>query len=166
MRTPRAILGVGLLLFLVHAPLQGAPQGEPSQPEAAARAKNVAAYVENCPRREMVTEFEKDRWRKEAWGPPTAVKLDVQKTNLVLYPFNAVIEFSLQFSTGAAHPSKAEAEADRELQPLMSTRNRNTYMLGKHETVLALVEFKDDKGSWHPRQRRSSQCWDNDLPPK
>jgi hypothetical protein len=155
-------MGAWLLLLLVYAPLHGAPQGELSLQGAAAKAKSVVTYIENCPRREKVVEFKENRWRKEAWGPPTAVALNVQKTNLVLYPFNAVIEFSLEFSTGTAHSSEAEAEGDHDLQPLMTTRNRNTYMLGKREVVLALTEFKDDRGSWHPRLRGSTQCWDND----
>ena len=160
MRTPRAILGVWLLLFLVYAPLQGRPQDELSQQDAVTKAKDLVAYVQNCPRREMVTEFKKERWRKEVWGPPTALEFEVQKSNLVHYPFNAVIEFSLEFSTGSAHESKAEAEADNEVQPLMTTRNRNTYMLGKGEVVLALTEFKDPRGNWRPRLLASKQCWD------
>lgn len=161
MRIPRAILGAGLLLLLMYAPLQGTPQGELSQQEAATKAKDLGTYVQKCPRRVTVAEFEKSHWRKEAWGPPTAVELQLRKSNFVLYPFDAMIEFSLEFSTGPAHASKAEAEADPALQPLMTTRNRNTYMLGKSEVILALTEFKDEKGDWRPRLPGSNQCWDN-----
>ena len=150
------------LLFLICAPLQGTPQAERSQQDAAANAESLVIYVQHCPRLERVVELKEHRWRKEAWGPPTGVELHLQKTNLVLYPFNAVIEFSLKLSTGTVYQSRAEAEADNELQPLLIMRNRNTYMLGKGEVILALTEFKDDKGNWHPRLRGSNQCWDDD----
>ena len=149
-----------------------------SQVDIKSLAQTTERRIGECPRREIVAQFDrkhhKQVWQKQAWGPPTDVFADAKANNenSMLYPYILTVEFSLKTSFGPERESKADAAKDSELsQPegipawLLTGRYRNTYLAGKDGTRLKKTEFLDRKldgsaSEWKERAPWPDACWD------
>lgn len=155
----RAPISAALLLFsCVSVYCADGPDAK-----AIAVTKSVVVQIENCPRRERIADFGKHDWVKDAWGPPTDVTFDVEKTNSIIHPFSGIVEFVLVVSHGPHRNTKLEAEKDTVLQPFMRTSYRNTYdITADGKAALHSRELLDAVSSkWEPRPSWSDACWDN-----
>ena len=147
-----------------------------AQTESEVRLKNLASEMEkrfqNCPRREVVAQFDrkhrKQVWRKEAWGPPADVFADAKPNDSVLYSHIISVEFSLRMGFGPERGSKAEAQSDSTLSPLPympKGKYRTVYLVGKDEVRLKSREVLSQKldgssGTWEERPSWPDACWD------
>jgi hypothetical protein len=72
---------VAILLFSIPMITQEVRSDE--EQNALSVAKNIAEAISHCPRREIVAQSKK-HWAKEAWGPPSEVSFDVERTRQTL----------------------------------------------------------------------------------
>jgi hypothetical protein len=126
-----------VLALLIMSPGSGTLAAQDSSDfSIKALAKDKEKRFEACPRREVVAGFESKRnkqvWEKQAWGPPTGLFADAKPTDSTLYPYLLTVEFSLSHTFGPERQSKAEAEKDSDLSPLLpGAKYRNVYIAGK-----------------------------------
>lgn len=157
--TPTHCLAAILLFSIPMIPQQSKTDDEQN---AIMIAKKITDVLSSCPRREIVAQFKK-HWVKEAWGPPTDVSFDVERTNSIVNPFKITIEFSLSFAYGPERNLKADAQADTELKPLFQGRYRNSYSLGQQGAILRTAEVRHGS-DWAQRPRWPDACWDSSEP--
>ncbi len=138
-------------------------------------ASDVETRFAACPRREMVTSFErkfhKSVWVKGAWGPPTNVFADIKANDSLLYPYLLVVEYNLAFSEGVEHKTKDEAQNDNDLsqQTLLPSagvgKYRNTFLVNKDglhlkTTEIQVTDFYGSPKGWQERPVWADACWD------
>jgi hypothetical protein len=152
-----------LALFLFVAPLvaPAVAQDDEAAERATATTKEIVKTLQACQERVVVAKFESG-WAKWAWGPPAQVKYDVERTNSIIYPYTATVEFSVPAKYSKSHKKKEEAEADAQLRPLLSSRYRNIYKITKDgKLLLDSVQVVGVKsGQWERRLVWNDACWD------
>jgi len=136
------------------------PQDQDAARHAVEQAAQLVSRLKKCPPRQVVAEFKKE-WVKETWGPPVDVEYDVQRTDSVIYPYLAIIEFTLVMNVGGGHKTKQGAEADNQLHAFLRAKYRNTYKIGTEITRLDSISVQDLKGDWGPRPAWPDACWDH-----
>jgi hypothetical protein len=169
----RAKIAVTLLLLIAL------PEFVKGQNESVFDVKTVAKNMEkrfhDCPRREVVGQFErkhrKQVWQKQAWGPTTDVFVDIKPNDSMLYPYLLIVEFTLGHNFGPERQSHSDAEKDTDLSEnptlamLLKGKYRNVYLLSKDDIRLksreVLRQELDGKtNSWEQRPPWPDACWD------
>lgn len=166
-----------LLSLLLLSSWQGTTMAQTdSEFNVRALAKDLEKRFEGCPRREVVSKFDrkhhKQVWQKQAWGPPTDVLADVKPNDSILYPYIFTVEFSLGHTFGPERQTKADAEGDSDLsQPeaplaaLLTGKYRNVYFASKDGIRLKTTEVLHRKldgtsSTWEDRPLWPNACWD------
>src|SRR6266404_253829 len=113
----------------------GVPQDDNASERAIILTERMVKSIQSCAERVAVAQFKKD-WVKETWGPPVEVKYDVERTNSLLRPFTAGVDFSLAVKYGKHHKTREAAAADNDLKLLLTGRYRNVYRITRDGNLL------------------------------
>ncbi len=152
--TLRLLLLVNLLVYSVGV------QDDEASRRALHLAERMAKSIRACPERVITAQFKK-QWVKETWGPPAAVKYDVERTTSMLYPFTASVDFALTVKHGKSYKTREAAAADDRLVPLLTGQYRNLYKFTKDDNIqLDSTLVASSPGKWETRPTWSDACWD------
>lgn len=100
---------------------------------------------------------------KVAWGPPSNVKFDVQRTQSLVAPYEGTITFSIPYSGGEQHAIRREAEDDKNLRVIFVSPVRYMLRISEDSTVqIEKMEIKNTlAGGWsdYDPVRPGRFCW-------
>ncbi len=123
----------------------------------------VSAKVKNCEATFEVVQFG-EHWDKVAWGPPINLRVDVEKTTSITYPYKGIVDFDVPYSSTyrTVHSTEEDAERDLSLRELVYVRASLRYELGISADGKVSVE------AMHVKIRRanntSGETWDDYAP--
>jgi hypothetical protein len=163
---------LALILLSSWPGTAGAQSG--SEFDVKALARNLETRFRECPRREVVAQFDRKHhkkvWQKQAWGPPTDVFVDVKPNDSILYPYILIVEFSLRHTFGPERESKPDAESDADLSEtplgaLLKGKYRNVYLVAQDGTRVKSREFLHQNldgrpSAWEEKPSWPDACWD------
>ncbi len=123
----------------------------------------ASAKVKSCEATFEIVQFG-ERWDKVAWGPPINLRVDVEKTTSITYPYKGIVNFDIPYSSTyrTVHSTEEDAERDLSLRELVYLRASLRYELrisADGKVSVGAMQIKTPRAN-----NTSRETWDDYAP--